>query len=74
MARPAHEKEVWDIIEAVTKITEMSDIENGEPFMFVSCDLTRLPNHAPGEINIASVLQRLIDIKKKTVTMEKVVE
>ena len=74
VARPAHEKEVWDIIEAVTKVTEMSDIENGEPFMFVSCDLNRLPNHAPEEINIASVLQRLIDIEKKTVTMEKVVE
>ena len=73
VARPAHEKEVWDIIEAVTKITEMSDIENGEPFMFVSCDLNRLPNHAPEEINIVSV-QRLFDIEKKIVTMEKVVE
>ena len=74
VVRPAHEKEVWDIIEAVTKVTEMSDIENGEPFIFVSCDLNRLPNHAPEEIDIASVLQKLIDREKKTVTMEKVVE
>ena len=44
------------------KISELTD---DEQFQFAALNLTRIPNHAPEEINIASVLQRLIEIEKK---------
>lgn len=71
IARSAYEREAWDIIEAMVKLSE-SDTE--EHFIFVAINLNRLPNHAPEEINVASILQRLINVERKTATMERVIE
>ena len=60
--RAAHEKETSEIIDAMLKISELTD---DEQFQFAALNLTRIPNHAPEEINIAFVLQRLIEIEKK---------
>ena len=71
IARGAHEKETSEMIDAMSKI---SALDEEEQFIYVASNLNRLPNHNPEEINIASVLQRLIDIEKRTVTIVKVVE
>ena len=60
--RAAHEKETSEIIDAMLKISELPD---DEQFQFAALNLTRIPNHSPEEINIASVLQKLIEIEKK---------
>ena len=69
--RAAHEKETWDIIEGIRYVSELDDEEQ---MCFVAYELNRVPNHAPEEINVADILQRVIKLERKTDTMEKVVE
>ena len=71
LARAAHEKEAWEIIDALIKIRDSNDEEY---FQFVALDFNRLLNHGPEEISVASVLQRVIDIERQHRTIQQVME